>query len=170
MYFVQGRPRFWVPGFDTAHLVLPALLALAVGLLVVLPNRAVTASQPAPVARQLLPTTILAPVAGTVLPAGQGGVVVEGLAQPGGVVRLYWFAQPIGEPTLVGTDGRWRFTLGNLPVGQHTLRVSTLAERRYLWSPELVITVAAPAAKAPVKPAPAKKPASAKKPVTKAKP
>ena len=36
MYFVQGRPRFWVPGFDAAHLILPALLALVVVLLVVI--------------------------------------------------------------------------------------------------------------------------------------
>jgi len=151
MYFVNGRPRFWVPGFDTAHLVLPALLLFFAILLAVVPPEPVPLKRIAPPPLpQTRPTTILSPAAGSIFAPGQLGVV-EGLAQPGGVVRLYWSDRPLGEPTRVGPDGRWSFTIGRFPPGQHILSAIAMVEGRYLRSPEVVFTVQAPPLKSPPK-------------------
>jgi len=169
MYFVQGRPRYWVPGFDTAHLAVPALM-IVVGLLITyLPARSVTRNRTVPpVPAQVMQTTILSPLAGAELTIGQTAVI-EGLAQPGGIVRLYWYAQPIGEPTRVGLDGRWQFTIANLPAGTHSVRAGALVAARNIWSSEVVFTAVAPASKPMVKPA-AKSGTSSKAPTKTRKP
>src|SRR5262245_12625181 len=111
MYFVQGRPRYWMPGFDTAPLAAVALLAVVILLIALLPNRPVTRQRVVPPApARILPTTILAPTTGAAAVPGQS-MVVEGLAQPGVTVRLYWYDRPLGEPTRVGADGRWQFSI-----------------------------------------------------------
>lgn len=172
MYFVQRRPRYWEPGFDTAHLVVPVLIAGVALLIALLPSQLAAplrTAPPTPV--NIVPTTILSPVAGMAMSLGQS-VTVDGVAQPGSIVRLYWYAQPVGEPTRVAPDGRWHFTLGNLPAGTHSIRVGAWVAGRNLWSPEVVFTatnpapaVTSPAAKTTAKPVPSKKPAA--KPPTK---
>ncbi len=150
---VQDRPPYWVSGYDRPHLVVPVLIllvALAIGLL---PGRPVTRSRVVPPAPpEIRPTVILSPTAGTSLAAGQS-TVVEGLAHPGGIVRLYWYSQPIGEPTRVAADGRWQFTLANLPAGSHALRAGALVAGRSIWSGETVFTVTAPSVRSTPTPA-----------------
>ncbi|HAB18509.1 MAG TPA: hypothetical protein PLX89_11275 [Verrucomicrobiota bacterium] len=138
------RPRYWAPSFDRPHLAIPVLIALVAVLIAYLPGRPIKPVRtipPAPLS--VLPTTILAPTAGVVLPPGYTGVV-EGLAQPGSIIRLYWYDKPLGDPTRVEADGRWRFSVGNFPAGQHSLRASAWMAGRYEWSSEVVFSVAAP--------------------------
>jgi len=169
MLFVQGRPRFWVPSFDTPHLVVPGLLLVVGLLLALLPSRPLVRTRvPPPAPAQINPTLILSPTAGAVLTAGQSAVI-EGLAQPGGIVRLYWYSQPIGEPTRVALDGRWQFTIASLPPGTHSLRAGALVAGRSIWSGETIFNVSAPPARPSAKPAPkagtkAKAPAPNRKP------
>lgn len=159
MELTQRRPAYWTPGYDTAHLAVPVLLVLLAVLLAFLPAKPRQRTRIVPPAPPVIrPTTILSPLAGSAVGSGQT-VVVDGLAHPGGVVRLYWYAQPIGEPTVVALDGRWQFTLANLPPGTHTVRAGALVAGRSIWSSEVVFTVAAPATRPTAKPAP-KKPAA----------
>ena len=176
--FPPRRPSLWEPGFDTAHLAVPVLILLLVGLLLVLPTPPATpprsVSAPAPV---LQPTTWLTPLPGTSFAPGQT-LVVEGLAHPGSVVRLYWYSDPLGDPVVVPPDGRWRFQVANVPAGTHTLRAGALVAGRSVWSPEFTLQVVMPEpmkpqpkvqskAKAPAKPAP--KPKAAKPPANASK-
>jgi len=153
MALVQARPRDWEAGFDTVHLAVPALAALVALLIAFLPARPMTRTRVVPPAPpQIVPTTILGPTAGATLTAGQPALV-EGLAHPGSIVRLYWYSQPIGEPTRVGRDGRWQFSIGGLPAGTHSIRAGALVSGRHVWSGETVFTAVTVAPKAPAKPA-----------------
>ena len=143
------RPALWEPGFDTAHLAVPVLILLLGGLLFVLPPTPVTPPRPPPTPAPVLqPTTWLSPVPGTTFAPGQT-LVVEGLAHPGSVVRLYWYSDPLGDPLVVPPDGRWRFQVANIPAGSHTLRAGALVAGRSVWSPEFTLQVVPPE---PVKP------------------
>lgn len=165
--FPPRRPSLWEPGFDTAHLAVPVLILLLAGLLFVLPPSRVTPPRPPPVPiPELQPTTWLTPVPGTIFAPGQT-LVVEGLAHPGSVVRLYWYSDPLGDPLVVPPDGRWRFQMANVPAGNHTLRVGALAAGRSVWSPEFTLQVVAPE---PAKPKPQNKVQSKSKSPTKATP
>ncbi len=170
------RPSLWEPGFDTAHLAVPILILLLVGLLFILPPAPARQSRPVPVAPPVIqPTTWLSPVPGTIFTPGQM-LVVEGLAHPGSVVRLYWYADPLGDPLVVPPDGRWRFQIANIPAGNHTLRAGALVAGRPVWSTEFTLQVvppepvkpkAQPKVKAPTKATP--KPKTAKPPVNASK-
>jgi hypothetical protein len=143
------RPSLWEPGFDTAHLAVPILILLLGGLLFYLPPAPIRQARPVPPPPPVIqPTTWLSPVPGTAFAPGQA-LVVEGLAHPGSVVRLYWYANPLGDPLVVPPDGRWRFQVANLPAGNHTLRVGALVAGRPVWSPEFTLLVVPPE---PVKP------------------
>lgn len=162
---IQDRPPYWVSGYDRPRLAVAALILLVAMAIGFLPGRPVTRSRVVPPAPpEIRPTVILSPTAGTRLEAGQA-TVVEGLAHPDGIVRLYWYSQPIGEPTRVAPDGRWQFTLGNLPAGSHALRAGAVVAGRSIWSSETVFTVTAPAVRSDPKSAPAgQRPASNRRP------
>lgn len=139
--FPPRRPSLWEPGFDTVHLVVPVLILLLGGLLFVLPTPRVTPPRPVPAPIPTLqPTTWLSPVPGTIFAPGQT-LIVEGLAHPGSVVRLYWYSDPLGDPLVVPPDGRWRFQVANVPAGNHTLRAGALVAGRSIWSAEFNLTV-----------------------------
>ncbi|MFO1461117.1 MAG: hypothetical protein U1G08_17145 [Verrucomicrobiota bacterium] len=146
MDFTQGRPRFWIPGFDTAHLALPALTALVAVLIVVLPTPPVPKP---PVVRVPIPpkpapaTVILQPVSGTVLGAGQMKSI-EGLAPPGASVQLYWVDRPLGSPALVGADGRWTFSTAGFPPGRHAFRVVSRTFTGTATSAPVVVAIQSP--------------------------
>jgi len=143
------RPALWEPGFDTAHLAVPILILLLGALLFVLPPVPVPKARPVPSPPPVIqPTTWLSPPPGTTFVPGQV-LVVEGSAHPGSVVRLYWYADPLGDPLVVPPDGRWRFQVANIPAGNHTLRAGALVAGRPIWSPEFTLQVIAPE---PVKP------------------
>ncbi len=165
--FPPRRPSLWEPGFDTAHLAVPVLILLLGGLLFVLPPSRVVAPRPTPVpAPTLQPTTWLSPVPGTTFVPGQT-LVVEGLAHPGSVVRLYWYSDPLGDPLVVPPDGRWRFQVAQVPAGSHTLRAGALVAGRSVWSTEFTLNVVPPE---PVRPKPGNKVQSRSKAPTKAAP
>ena len=164
--FPPSRSALWEPGFDTAHLAVPILILVLGGLLFVLPSAPPRPIRPVPIAPPVIqPTTWLSPVPGTTFVPGQV-LSVEGLAHPGSVVRLYWYADPLGDPMVVPPDGRWRFQVANIPAGNHTLRVGALVAGRPVWSPEFTLQVVPPEpvkpkvqpkAKAPAKAAPKSK-------------
>lgn len=146
MYFTQGRPRFWIPGFDTAHLALPALLGLAAVLIAVLP--APPAPKPSVVRIAVPPkaapaTIILQPVSGAVLGAGQMKSI-EGLAPPGATVQLYWLDRPLGPPARAGGDGRWTFSTAGFPPGRHAFRVVSRSVQGMATSAPVVVAIQSP--------------------------
>ena len=156
--FAHGKPRYWIPGYDRWSLIAPGLLVLIVALLFVLPRPGVNAVpryRPVP-PRVLAVTTILTPLPGSVFRVGQVGDL-NGTAEPGSLVRLYYGTQAIGQ-TVAAADGRYRFQLASFPAGQHTLRAEAVVGARSQWSSEVTFTV-----QAVPKPAAAKKPAPAKK-------
>jgi len=160
------RSTLWEPGYDTAHLAVPIFILILGGLLFVLPPTPVRQARPVPVSPPVIqPTTWLSPVPGTTFAPGQV-LVVEGLAHPGSVVRLYWYADPLGDPLVVPPDGRWRFQVANIPAGSHTLRVGALVAGRPVWSPEFTLQVVPPE---PVKPKMQPKAKSSTKATPKAK-
>lgn len=147
MYFVNGRPRFWIPVFDTVHLAVPALLGLVVVLLATSPPaphaptpapREARAPRPAPSLQILSPTT------GAVLVPGQLRQI-EGLAPPDATLQLFWFDRPLGQPTRVGPDGRWIFSAEHFPPGRHVLRALTRWNGQEIASQPVIITIQPPA-------------------------
>ena len=146
MYFTQGRPRFWFPGFDTVHLALPALLGLAVVLIAVLPPPPAPKPSVVPVplpAKPAPPTVILQPVSGAVLGAGQMKSL-EGLAPPGASVQLYWLDRPLGAPARAGADGRWTFSTAGFPSGRHAFRVVSRSTQGMATSAPVVVAIQLP--------------------------
>lgn len=143
MHFTQGRPRFWVPGFDTAHLVLPALLGVAVLLIATRPSppppRPPTVQVPLP-QRPTHATAILQPVSGAVLSSGQMKSI-EGLAPPGAAVQLIWMDRPLGSPTRSGGDGRWAFSTAGFPSGRHAFRVVSHGPAGSVTSAPVVVAI-----------------------------
>lgn len=143
MDFTQGRPRFWIPGFDTAHLALPALLGIAAVLIAVLPPppapKPSEARVPIP-ARPAPATVILQPVSGAVLGAGQMKSI-EGLAPPGAAIQLYWLDRPLGAPARAGGDGRWTFTTAGFPSGRHAFRVVSRSVQGMATSAPVVVAI-----------------------------
>jgi len=151
MLFHQGRPRYWIPGYDSAHLAVPALLGLVILLLAVVPAPRFSASGASPgsraeAQRMTVPAVILSPTGGAVLTPDQL-TVIEGLGPAGAVIHLFWFDQALGAPTRAGADGRWRFQVQQLPPGSHALRaVSQLGEQQTV-SPPVLFTVRSPGAR-----------------------
>lgn len=145
MYFVRGRPRYWIPSFDRVHLVVPALLGLVVVLIVTaVPAPQPTASrQEARTPRPSLTVTILNPTSGIVLTSNLVPSI-EGTAPPGVIVHLFWFDRPLGQPTRVGPDGRWSFSSGRFPAGQHLLRAVARWQGGLATSAPVIITVQTP--------------------------
>lgn len=144
--FREGRPRFWISGYDTAHLAVPVLLVLVVAALAFAPAPQPAPARPAaPVARAMAPTLIIAPVTGSVLITGQS-FFVDGSAEPGSNVRLFYFANgadyPLGDAR-VGADGRWRFTINDLKPGNHSFRAAAFLAGRTMISGEVTYTVKA---------------------------
>lgn len=165
--FPPRRPSLWEPGFDTAHLAVPVLILLLGGLLFVLPTPRVAPPRPTPAPTPTLqPTMWLSPAPGTTFVTGQT-LVVEGLAHPGSVVRLYWYSDPLGDPLIVPPDGRWRFQVANVPAGNHTLRAGALVAGRSVWSSEFTLIVMPPE---PVRPKAGNKVQSKSQSSTKAAP
>ena len=146
MYFTQGRPRFWIPGFDTAHLALPALLGLAAVLIVVLPKPPAPKPSPftIPVPQRPTPApVILQPLSGAVLGAGQMKPI-EGLAPPGATIQLYWLDRPLGAPARAGGDGRWIFSTAGFPSGRHAFRVVSRSAQGMATSAPVVVAIQPP--------------------------
>ncbi|MEN9674345.1 MAG: hypothetical protein RIS76_241 [Verrucomicrobiota bacterium] len=145
MYFDRGRPRFWIPGFDRIHLVVPALLGLvAVLIATAVPAPPPITSRPEPrTPRPSLAVTILNPTSGIVLTSNLVPAI-EGTAPPGVIVHLYWFDRPLGQPTRVGPDGRWSFSSGRFPAGQHLLRAVARWQGGLATSAPVIITVQTP--------------------------
>lgn len=140
---IAWRPRFWIPGYDRWSLIAPGLLGLIVALLCVLPKPPVAVvprHRPVP-PRVLAVTTILTPLPGSVFRVGHVADL-EGTAEPGSLVRLYYGTQAIGQ-TVVAVDGRYRFGISSFPAGQHTLRAEAVVGARSQWSSEVTFTVQA---------------------------
>lgn len=147
----QGRPRYWIPGYDRVHLVLPALLGLVMVLLLTArtapaPERRPPPAAPAP--RAVTTPMILNPTAGAVLLPGQL-TVIEGIGPVGAEVRLYWYNQALGAPTRAGADGRWQFAVQGMPPGVHTLRAAIVDRGRPSFSPPVLFSVQKPPAGTP---------------------
>jgi hypothetical protein len=141
----QGRPRYWIPGFDRVHLALPALLGLVLVLLMTAPSvpaevRRAPSVIPAP--RTVTAPIILSPTAGAVMLPGQL-TVIEGVGPAGAEVHLFWFHQALSAPTRAGADGRWRFSVQGIPPGVHTLRAAVLDRGRHTFSPAVLFTIQA---------------------------
>ncbi|MCW5556598.1 MAG: hypothetical protein KIT22_01950 [Verrucomicrobiae bacterium] len=151
MLFHQGRPRYWIAGYDSAHLAVPAVLGLVIVLLAVVPTRRAAAAGTPPTPR-VEPRTanpvILSPTAGAVLTPDQQ-TVIEGIGPAGASWQWFWFDRALGAPTLVGTDGRWRFQVQRFPPGNHVLRAATRLGDRQTLSPPVLFTVRAPVAPRP---------------------
>ena len=145
MHFTRGRPRFWIPGFDTAHLAVPGLLLLVLCLIAAAPATPVPV-RPAPAAPQPLnPASILSPTSGSVLSPEQLSLI-EGVAHPGSSVQLYWHNRPVGPPAQAGIDGRWHFINVRFPPGQHVLSVVARSGNRQTVSASVLVTVKPPPA------------------------
>lgn len=161
--FRDGKPRYWVAGYDTKFLAVPGLLALVIAGIIWLPKppppRPVIAP-PAP--PPMVATVIQQPPLGSVLPANDN-FVIAGVAEPGSSVRLNYFLRGqdlvLGEQ-LAATNGVWAFSLARLQPGSHTFRAIAFKGGKAMPSGEVTYvckTVAKPAA--PRKPANPNKPA-----------
>ncbi|MBN8249636.1 MAG: hypothetical protein J0L84_19630 [Verrucomicrobia bacterium] len=142
----QGRPRYWIPGFDRVHLALPALLGLVLLLLITAPSVPAEARRASPVIpspRAVTAPVILSPTAGAMLLPGQLSLI-EGIAPAGAEVHLFWFNQALGAPTRAGADGRWRFSVQGIPPGVHTLRAAVLDRGRHSFSSPVLFTIQTP--------------------------
>jgi hypothetical protein len=162
--FRDGKPRYWIPGYDGAFLVVPLLLAAVIGGLVWLPKpppvrQNVTAVPPRP----MLPPVILEPPPGSLVTANEA-FTISGSAEPGSVVRLNYFLN--GVDVLLAeqpyaTNGVWAFSLNRLQPGAHTFRASSFLAGRTLMSGEITylakVKPRPPAAKRPAATPPAKK-------------
>ena len=154
--FVQGKPRYWIPGYDGWYLAAPVGFVLLVVALCLLPRKPLAAARPAgPPPRVLTATSLLWPKPGAVFHDGKVGDV-GGTAEPGGLVRLYYGTALIGQ-TVADANGRFRFQLAGFPAGPATLRAETLIGARSMWSGEVTFTVASAA-----KPVTPKKPGKKK--------
>ncbi len=166
--FRDGKPRYWIPGYDGPFLAVPVLLALVIAGIIWLPKAAaprqnVTAIPPRPMA----PTLILSPAAGSIVPANEA-FTISGSAEPGSVVRLNYFLN--GVDVLLGelpsaTNGAWGFNLSRLQPGAHTFRASAFLGGRTVMSGE-VTYLAKPVPRPPA----AKRPAAQKPPQKKPAP
>lgn len=150
--FQQSRPRFWIAGYDTAHLAVPVLLvAVILALAFAPPPPPRVAPQPA---RPMVVPQIVSPAPGTILAAGQA-FSLDGVAEPGSNVRLFYFLNQIDYPlgdTRAGADGRWRFTVNGLQSGNHSFRATAFLAGRSQISREVTYQVKAPPRTAPTRP------------------
>jgi len=154
--FQNGRPRYWIEGYDTAHLAVPVLLLIVIGLLAFLPGNSTTAKalpqqrtgqaaspslqQPAP--RPMTPTLWLQPRSGTMVSAGQP-LTVNGTAEPGSLVRLFYLHNRQGHllsQTNATAQGQWRFIVSKLTAGQHSFQAVAYSGSRTMPSGELRVT------------------------------
>lgn len=158
--FRDGKPRYWIAGYDGKFLVVPALLALVIAGIIWLPlapaPKPVIAPPPPP---PMAPTLVLQPAPGSVVPSNET-FVLSGSAEPGSVVRLNYFLNNVEKDLseqIADTNGGWAFSLNRLQAGSHTFRVLAFKAGRTMPSFEVTYTskaVSRPAA--PKKPAPAK--------------
>lgn len=139
---LQARPRYWIAGYDTAHLAVPALLGLIGVLLGTAPSptggrtRVPTPDLPQSTQGPL----ILSPTSMAILTAAELKIV-EGLGPPGADVRLIWYDRPFGPSTRIGSDGRWSFAVGSFPEGRHALRAVIRWQGSLATSPPAIITI-----------------------------
>jgi hypothetical protein len=162
--FRDGKPRYWIAGYDGKFLVVPVLLALVIAGIIWLPQapapKPVIAPPPPPA---MAPTLVLQPAPGNVVPANET-FTLSGSAEPGSVVRLNYFQTNVdhllGEQT-AATNGGWAFNLSRLQAGSHTFRVLAFKAGRTMPSGEVTYTSKPvprpPAAKKPAPAKPAKK-------------
>lgn len=154
--------RNWVDPFDRWHLWLvpPTLIGLIVALVLTpsLPTARPPIHPPStPPPTQSIPTTpssregsamlvptppnqpimrptrIESPAPNTLFWRDRLGDV-EGIAEPGSLVRLFWSDKLIGQTT-ADADGRYRFGLRNFPPGQHQVQVIATLGRSAQASP-----------------------------------
>ncbi len=158
--FRDGKPRYWVAGYDTKFLAVPVLLVLVIAGIIWLPKppppRPVIAPPPPP---PMAATVILQPPLGTVIPANDN-FLISGVAEPGSSVRLNYFLRGqdvvLGEQ-ISGTNGVWAFNLARLQPGSHTFRAIAYKGGKALPSAEVTYVC-----KVVSRPAAAKKPAKRK--------
>ncbi len=155
--------RNWVDPFDRWHLMLvpPILIGLIVALALTpslpparRPVHSTSTPLPTPPIRTrpsyregsavpvptpptqplMRPTRIESPAPNTLFWRDRLGDV-EGIAEPGSLVRLFWSDQLIGQTT-ADADGRYRFQLRNFPPGLHQVQViATLGRSAQASSP-----------------------------------
>jgi len=123
MFNAEGKPRYWLAGYDIWHLLVPVALAGVLTALAMLPEP--RKPQPAPPPPAMIPTAWISPAPNSSISARQFGVV-EGRGQPGGTVTL-WLRQipnperPLTERALQ-PDGRFVIALTNFPPGSYGFR------------------------------------------------
>lgn len=123
MFNAEGKPRYWLAGYDVWHLCVPVALAAVVAAMAVLPEAKKPVPTPKPTA--MVPTTWISPAPNSSMPASRFGVL-EGRGQPGGRVTI-WFRQiPNAERWLTESpvlpDGRFVVALTNFPAGTFGFR------------------------------------------------
>jgi hypothetical protein len=123
MFTAEGKPRYWLAGYDSWHLLVPVALAGVLTALAMLPEQ--KKPQPAPPPPAMVQTTWISPAPGSSIPVRQFGVL-EGRGQPGGRVTI-WFRQiPNPERWLTESpvlpDGRFVVALTNFPAGTFGFR------------------------------------------------
>jgi len=181
--------RNWVDPFDRWHLFLvpPILIGLIAALTLTpsfpAPRAPVnspmtpvpTAPPPAPqslrsgpalppaqaIQPSIRPTRIESPAQHTLFWRDRLGDV-EGTAEPGSLVRLFWIDRLIGQST-ADAEGRYRFQLRNFPPGQHQVQVIATLGRSAQASPPVQFMVKAERAPKPNSTPPAKAPKSGAK-------
>lgn len=158
--FRDGKPRYWIAGYDGKFLVVPALLALVIAGILWLPHPPPPKPVIAPVAPPpMAPTLILQPSPGSVVTA-QTPFTLSGSAEPGSVVRLNYFRNNVDQllaEQVAGADGSWAFSLSRLDSGPHTFRALASKGGRTMPSGEVTYTAKpAPRPAAQKKPGPAK--------------
>lgn len=165
--FRDGKPRYWIKGYDGPFLIVPLLLALTITAIAWLPKPPPPRQNVTPiVTRPMAPTLIFSPPAGSIVAAGQD-VHIYGSAETNSIVLLALLQNGVESRTgeLKATNGLWGFRVGPLNPGAHTFRASAFLGGRTQISGEVTylakIVPRQPAAKrpangkaAPQKPAP----------------
>jgi hypothetical protein len=122
----SGKPRYWVSGYDTWHLLLLPVAAILVAWLAMARPAHRRPLGPVPTLRAASPTIIQSPAPGTIFIVNHWGDV-EGVAEPGARLTLQYRTLMTPEAPLAasvaGRDGRFRFHLLGFPPGSYGVRV-----------------------------------------------
>ncbi|KAB2659995.1 MAG: hypothetical protein DVB31_14905 [Verrucomicrobia bacterium] len=143
--FANGKPRYWLGTYDRWHLLLPVAFLGVLAWLWTFPPAPALPEPVVPVAPPPIAATVIdSPPGNTHFRASRIGDV-EGRAQPGSVVVLYYAPAQLALRELgrmeVPADGRYRFRLAGFAPQFYTLKAvawtrdgrSSQSADLYLW-------------------------------------